>query len=164
MEATMKISERQLRRIIKEALEEAENTCWDGYRPGAQSGKKTKIGKTGKRVSNCEKIKEDEETDEEPLVTENIRVQHRELIADKYEKVDSSIRYPYGRHRGDVRGSTDYKRKDGSLVPAEDLAVFQALESEQRKDPMAALGGIYTHSVSDDGMILNAKYYKHTSD
>lgn len=160
----MKISERQLRRIIRETIEEAENTCWDGYRPGAQSGKKTKIGKSGKRVSNCEKIKEDEETDEEPLVTENVRFQRGALIADKYEKVDSSIRYPYGRHRGDVRGDMVYVRKDGSPVPAEDLAVFQALESEQRKDSMAALGGIYTHTVSDDGMTLNVKYYKHTSD
>ncbi len=58
----MKITRRHLRRIIRETvleLEEVENTCWDGYRPGAQSGKKTKISsKTGKRVNNCEKISE----------------------------------------------------------------------------------------------------------
>jgi len=54
----MKISKRHLRRIIQEALEEADNPCWDGYRPGAQSGRKTKIGKSGKRVANCEKISE----------------------------------------------------------------------------------------------------------
>jgi hypothetical protein len=34
------------------------NPCWDGYRPGAKTGKKTKIGKSGKRVANCEKINE----------------------------------------------------------------------------------------------------------
>tara|TARA_B100000131_G_scaffold102069_2_gene99094 strand:+ start:1644 stop:2375 length:732 start_codon:yes stop_codon:yes gene_type:complete len=56
----MKITRKNLRKIIQEALEEAENTCWDGYRPGAQSGKKTKKGKGGKRVPNCEKINEDD--------------------------------------------------------------------------------------------------------
>ena len=54
----MKITKRRLRTIIHEALEEADNPCWDGYRPGAQSGRKTKIGKSGKRVANCEKISE----------------------------------------------------------------------------------------------------------
>ena len=46
-------------------LEETDNPCWDGYRPGAQSGKKTKKGRgKRKRVPNCEKINED---DKEPL-------------------------------------------------------------------------------------------------
>ena len=53
----MRITKRQLRSLIRETLEETKNTCWDGYRPGAQSGKKTKK-KGGKRVPNCEKIKE----------------------------------------------------------------------------------------------------------
>mgnify|MGYP003115201177 CR=1 FL=1 len=56
----MRITRQQLRRVIRETLEEVENTCWDGYRPGAQSGKKTKKGKGGKRVPNCEKINEDD--------------------------------------------------------------------------------------------------------
>ena len=56
----MRITSQQLRRVIRETLEEVENTCWDGYRPGAQSGKKTKKGKGGKRVPNCEKINEDD--------------------------------------------------------------------------------------------------------
>ena len=60
----MKISRQQLIEIIQEALDESENTCWDGYRPGARSGVKTKKGKTGKRVPNCEKINEE---DAEPL-------------------------------------------------------------------------------------------------
>jgi hypothetical protein len=34
------------------------NPCWDGYRPGAKSGKKTKKGKNGTTVANCEKINE----------------------------------------------------------------------------------------------------------
>ena len=53
----MKIAERQLRKIIREALDEA-GGCWVGYKPGAQSGKKTKVGKSGKRVNNCEPISE----------------------------------------------------------------------------------------------------------
>jgi len=42
----------------KEGLSEVD--CWDGYSPGAQTGIKTKKGKGGKRVNNCEKIKEDD--------------------------------------------------------------------------------------------------------
>ena len=56
----MKITRRHLSILIGEALEENENTCWDGYRPGAQTGVKTKKGKGGKRVANCEKISETE--------------------------------------------------------------------------------------------------------
>ncbi len=59
----MKISESQLIDIIRSSLEESENTCWDGYSPGAQTGNKTKKGKGGKRVPNCEKINEDESED-----------------------------------------------------------------------------------------------------
>jgi hypothetical protein len=59
----MKITYMNLRRIIKEEIElslsEVENTCWDGYSPGAQTGVKTKKGKGGKRVNNCEEISED---------------------------------------------------------------------------------------------------------
>ena len=63
----MKITRRQLGMLIKETLEEVENTCWDGYRPGAQSGVKTKKGKKGNRVANCEKINKLEEAIEEGI-------------------------------------------------------------------------------------------------
>ena len=46
---------------ISKSMREDDNPCWDGYRPGAQSGNKTKIGKSGKRVANCEKISERKE-------------------------------------------------------------------------------------------------------
>ena len=59
----MRITEKQLRSLIRETLEEAENPCWDGYGPGAKTGKKTKKGKGGKRVPNCE-LQEDEEEEE----------------------------------------------------------------------------------------------------
>ena len=65
----MKITKSQLRNIILEFTKYkggSHNPCWDGFRPGAQSGKKTKIGKSGKRVANCEKIKEDD-IDEQTL-------------------------------------------------------------------------------------------------
>ena len=61
----MRITREKLRRLIREeikiSLHEDENPCWDDYSPGAQSGVKTKIGKTGDRVPNCEEI--DENTD-----------------------------------------------------------------------------------------------------
>jgi hypothetical protein len=52
----------------EQPLEEAENPCWDGYGPGAKSGKKTKKGKGGKRVPNCELQEDDEETLEEAML------------------------------------------------------------------------------------------------
>jgi len=72
----MKITRRQLSKLIRETLEEVENTCWDGYGPGAQTGVKTKKGKGGKRVANCEKISEVEEAINEsyfPLQGVNIQ-------------------------------------------------------------------------------------------
>jgi hypothetical protein len=61
----MTISRSDLRRIILEEMRatiiEDDNPCWDDYSPGSQSGKKTKIGKSGKRVPNCEEINEDDE-------------------------------------------------------------------------------------------------------
>ena len=62
----MSVNLKKLRQIIKEeildSLSEDENPCWDGHSPGAQSGKKTKVGKSGKRVPNCEKITEEEDS------------------------------------------------------------------------------------------------------
>jgi hypothetical protein len=42
-----------------------EEKCWKGYSPGAKSGVKTKKGKGGKRVNNCEPIDEEVTADEE---------------------------------------------------------------------------------------------------
>jgi hypothetical protein len=49
-----------------DSIEEVD--CWDGYSPGAQTGKKTKKGKGGKRVDNCEKINEKQEAGWNPTV------------------------------------------------------------------------------------------------
>lgn len=78
----MKITSKYLRKIIQEEMgaivasprlrgqhdrdgyasglyedDDDENSCWDGYKPGAQTGSKTKT-KNGKRVPNCEEITE----------------------------------------------------------------------------------------------------------
>ena len=37
-----------------------EEKCWKGYSPGAKTGVKTKIGKSGDRVNNCEPIEEEQ--------------------------------------------------------------------------------------------------------
>jgi hypothetical protein len=59
----MIITRNQLRHLILQEFKKykgkGDNPCWSGYRPGAKTGKKTKIGKSGKRVANCEKISEE---------------------------------------------------------------------------------------------------------
>lgn len=79
-----------------------------------------------------------------------------------YEKIDSKTSYPYGRNRGDVRSVFMYRRNDGAPIPSQDIALFKELEAEQRKDSYAALSGIYTHKVTDEGL-LQVNYYRHTS-
>lgn len=47
-------------KILKEDKnKDGKRDCWKGYSPGAQSGVKTKKGKGGKTVNNCEEITED---------------------------------------------------------------------------------------------------------
>ena len=62
----MKVTRKQLRKIIQEVLSviivEDDNPCWHGYSPGAQTGKKTKTGKSGDSVPNCEEINEDDDS------------------------------------------------------------------------------------------------------
>jgi len=57
----MRVTKSRLVQLIREALDEKKNTCWDGYSPGGAGGPKTKKGKGGNRVPNCEKINEDDE-------------------------------------------------------------------------------------------------------
>jgi len=68
----MRITKSKLVRLIRESLDEKKNTCWDGYSPGAQSGKKTKKGKGGDQVPNCEKINEDDEENLDEAVNYHI--------------------------------------------------------------------------------------------
>lgn len=79
-----------------------DNPCWDGYRPGAKSGKKTKIGKSGKPVANCEKINEGDPpkgtgkkpkgsgrrlyTDENPKDTVSVKFRTKSDIQDTLSK------------------------------------------------------------------------------
>lgn len=91
--------------------------------------------------------------------------QRADLLKDQYEKVSEDTRYPYGPNRGDVRRTTTFKRKDGLPVPEADLQLLKNHDKQQRIDGgmMAALGGINTTTVSDDGLTLTIKYYRHTS-
>ena len=85
----MRITEKQLRSLIRETLEEAENPCWDGYSPGAKSGKKTKKGKSGKTVANCEKISESGLNEDKVKIT---RKQLRDLIKEASEQELKALR------------------------------------------------------------------------
>jgi len=58
LEGASKMHKGQADRIEKIVNEEEK--CWDGYKPGAKTGVETKIGKSGKRVNNCEPINEEE--------------------------------------------------------------------------------------------------------
>ena len=111
----MKLRRSELRRLIEDLLkgddqiEETEkskseggNPCWDGYRPGAKSGKKTKKGKSGKTVPNCEKINEGDPakgtgkkpkgsgrrlyTDEDPSDTVSVKFRTKSDIQDTLSK------------------------------------------------------------------------------
>tara|TARA_B100000131_G_C18078411_1_gene597276 strand:- start:151 stop:540 length:390 start_codon:yes stop_codon:yes gene_type:complete len=128
----MRITRRQLRKIIREAF-------WaDLPTP---------------RLSEDDEI----ETTESPS---KIR---KDLLEREYEHVDGSVSYPFGRNRGDIRKTDIYQRKDGKPIPEEDLLVFKALETDERKHSMAALMGIHTHTVDSDGVTLRVKYYRHTA-
>ena len=98
-------------------------------------------------------------------MTESISNQVKDLLDRDYSVESDETRYPYGRNRGDVRRTMRFVRKDGNPVPPEDIALLQARDAEVRKrgGSMAALSGIYTSKVSDDGMTLNVQYYRHTA-
>ena len=86
----MRISRKQLRRIIIESINEASNPCWDGYRPGAQSGRKTKISsKTGKRVANCERISETDKLKEQDYT--GLSAADQEYYAAEDKRVKSAV-------------------------------------------------------------------------
>ena len=86
----MRITKKQLRRIIIESMNEAKNPCWDGYRPGAQSGRKTKISsKTGKRVANCEKISETDKLKEQDYT--GLSPEDQEYYAAEDKRVKSAV-------------------------------------------------------------------------
>ena len=94
-----------------------------------------------------------------------MRQQRADLLKNQYEEVSSDTRYPYGKNRGDVRRTTVYKRKDGQPVPDADFQMLKDHDKQERIEGgmMAALSGINTTTVSDDGLTLTIKYYRHTA-
>ena len=101
----------------------------------------------------------------ESILKESLSQNVKDLLDRDYKIVDENTSYPYGRNRGDVRRTTVYARKDGELVPSEDLKLIQDRDEEIRirGGAMAALGGVYTTTLSSDGYSLIVKYYKHTA-
>ena len=101
----------------------------------------------------------------EALMTESAGDQVKALLDSSYDVESDDTKYPYGRNRGDVRRTTTYVRKDGQPVPPEDIKLLQDRDAEVKKrgGSMAALSGIYTSKVSDDGMKLSVEYYRHTA-
>ena len=101
----------------------------------------------------------------EELMIESLSKSVQDLLGRDYEKASEDTRYPYGRNRGDVRSTTVYSRKDGQPVPGTDLELLQARDAEIRKrgGSMAALAGVYTTTLSQDGLSLVVKYYRHTA-
>ena len=92
-----------------------------------------------------------------------IKTDLRNMLEKDFEVVNRNVRHPYGRNRGDVRAATSYTRKDGKPISSEDTRVFDDLRDAQKADSYAALGGIYSYKISEDGMTLNVEYYKHTA-
>ena len=94
-----------------------------------------------------------------------MRQKRADLLKDQYEEVSSDARYPYGRNRGDVRRTTVYKRKDGQPVPDADFQMLKDHDKQERIEggSMAALGGINTTTLSDDGLTMTIEYYRHTA-
>ena len=67
------------------------NPCWPGYRPGGKKGSpKTKIGKSGKRVANCQKINE---ADPKVGTGKKPKGSGRRLYTDENPKDTVSIKY-----------------------------------------------------------------------
>ena len=72
------------------ACNKVKNPCWDGYRPGAQSGRKTKISsKTGKRVANCERISEADKLKEQD--DSGLSAADQEYYAAEDKRVKSAV-------------------------------------------------------------------------
>ena len=101
----------------------------------------------------------------ESILAESLSRTVQDLLTNDYKIVDENTRYPYGRNRGDVRRTTVYMRKDGARVPMEDLNLLKARDEDirERGGAYAALGGVYTSTLSEDGYSIIEKYYKHTA-
>ena len=88
-----------------------------------------------------------------------------ELLNRDYDVISDDTSYPYGRYRGDVRQKTVYARKDRQPVPEADINLLKTRDAKVREagGSMAALAGIYTSKLSDDGMQIIVDYYRHTA-
>mgnify|MGYP004446027937 FL=1 len=111
----MKITRRQLRELILQEYRrykgKGDNPCWKGFSPGAQTGKKTKKGKSG-RVANCERIKE-EDVEEQTLTDyQDDPYKYGKTAADALEPISEPDLYRMQQMReGDPAKGTGKKPK-----------------------------------------------------
>ena len=111
----MKITRHQLRELILQEYRKykgkGDNPCWKGFSPGAQTGKKTKKGKSG-RVANCERITE-EDIDEQTLADfQNDPYKYGKTAADALDPISEPDLYRMQQVReGDPAKGTGKKPK-----------------------------------------------------
>jgi len=144
----MKITESKLRKLIREAL--IAEKCWDGYSPGAQTGVKTKVSsKTGKRVSNCEKIREDDEI--------------QELEEAEYQGRKVNVNKPTAIRKGDTGYGEKQKKvyvKDGPKEDDVKVVRFGDPDSKIRKsNPKAKKSFDARHNCDSPGPKTKARYW-----
>ena len=131
---------------LDEADELDEVDCWDGYSPGAQTGVKTKKGKGGKRVNNCEKIKEADEINEA-----------------EYDGRKVKVNKPTAIRKGDTGYGDKQKKvyvKDGPKEDDVKVVRFGDPDSEIRRDnPEAKKSFRARHNCDSPGPKTKARYW-----
>jgi hypothetical protein len=152
----MKITKRQLRRIIREEYNRLKKTglIREAFTPEQEAGMKdfdAKFDQAYKQPNGSYSG----QPDEPPVHPQRAR---RELLKQFEQQPGGRTSYPYGRYRGDEKRTHIYTRTDGSEISDEDMAILSAVEKNNHP-----LGGIYSHERSPDGMSVRIKFYKHTS-
>lgn len=95
----------------------------------------------------------------EAIMSESPSRNRVELLKQEFDEIPGGrTDYPYGRNRGDVKSNKSYQRKDGTPISPEEFEILKSIEVDNHP-----LSGMYTHTLSDDGMTLHVKYYRHTA-
>ena len=152
-EGKVEIKGSRIQQLIKEAVLKESRACKDNT-----------IGDHGMKIRKNELRRIIKEA---VLAESGVDANKRamELLSRDYDVVSDDTRYPYGRYRGDVRKTTIYARKDKQPVPEADISLLKDRDAKVRKDggSMAALSGVYTSKLSDDGSQIVVNYYRHTA-
>ena len=109
IEISKRISEGELEEF-KKYKGKGSNPCWPGYRPGGKKGSpKTKIGKSGKRVANCQKINE---ADPKVGTGKKPKGSGRRLYTDENPKDTVSVKFRTVTDIKDTLSKSSFKSKD----------------------------------------------------